>query len=513
MRFFQLYLYTSHTFSRKISRICSSSFDHMLHYLQPMMRAKTFAGNFLVQVLGKIGSLLIGLIVIALLTRYLSTSDFGAYTTAVTYLQFFGVIVDFGLTLTLIVMISEPNAEEEKITGNFFTMRLVSGGFLFALAAILVFLFPWSATIQQAVVIGAVAYWIMGGASLLTGLFQKHACMWRPALAELVNRTVLVGVVLLFAWLHLGVVSMMTALILSNLIWLAVIIFFAKPLVRVRPRFDLSLWKQAIGRSWPIAVSILFNLLYLKGDILLLSLLRTQEEVAYYGVTYRILDILTALPTMFMGLLLPTMVAAWSQKRREDFVKTLRRSFDVFMMAVLPIVVGAQVIATRLMIFIAGNEYAFSGDILRLLILAVLGVFVGTLYGHLVVALQKQKLMMWGYGSVALLSIISYLWLIPPYGVWGAVWVTIFSEFAIALLTFGVVTVQTKSFPKLLPSFKALLASLVMYVFLMRFPSFHVLTDIALGALVYLAALIALKGVRVSDIKQLLPSRFLPLKR
>jgi len=478
-----------------------------------MLQAKTFAGNFLIQVLGKFGSLLVGLIVIAILTRYLSTGDFGAYTTAITYLQFFGVIVDFGLTLTLVVMISEPDAQEEKIVGNFFTMRLLSGGILFTLAAGLVFLLPWSLGVQQAVVVGAIAYWIMGGASLLTGIFQKHACMWRPALAELINRTVLVAVVLLFIFLHLGIVSMIAALILSNLIWLVVVVFFAKPFVRVRPRFDFAIWKQATRRSWPIAVSILFNLIYLKGDIILLSLLRSQEEVALYGVTYRILDILTALPTMFMGLLLPTMVATWSQKRTEDFKRILRRSFDIFMIAIIPVLVGAQAVGTALMTFIAGDQYVISGSILRYLIIAVLGVFIGTLYGHLVVALGKQKLMMWGYASVAILSVIGYLWFIPLYGMWGAIGVTIFSEFSIALLTFLVVTFTSRSLPKLTATFKAVLASLVMYLFLTHFHSFHVVTDIALGAMIYLAVMLAIKGIRTSEIKALIPSRFLPLKR
>jgi len=455
----------------------------------------------------------VGLVVIAILTRYLSTSDFGSYTTAITYLQFFGVIVDFGLTLTLIVMISEPDAQEEKIVGNFFAMRMLSGGILFALAAILVFFFPWSASIQQAVLVGAIAYWIMGGASLLTGIFQKHACMWRPAVAELINRTILVIIILLFVWLRLGVISMVASLILSNIVWLVAMIFFAKPFLRIKPRFDFTIWKQAALRSWPIAVSILFNLLYLKGDIILLSLLRTQEEVAMYGVTYRILDILTAIPTMFMGLLLPTMVTAWTQKRTEDFNRMLRRSFDIFMIAVIPILIGVQATGTALMTFVAGDQYVISGTILRYLIIAILGVFIGTLYGHIVVALQKQKLMMWGYASVAILSVAGYLWFIPLYGVWGAVGVTIFSECAIALLTFLVVTFSSRCFPCLIKTGKALFASLVMYLFLTHFHSFHVLTDITLGALVYLAVLFAVKGISTTEIKTLIPSRFLPTKR
>ena len=475
-----------------------------------MITARTFAGNIVVQITGRIIAVLIGLASVAILTRYLTTESFGEYTTVMTYLQFFGVLVDFGLTLTFVVMISKKGADEEKVAGNFLSLRLITGAIVFAVAPMLVLFFPWSATIKQAVTVGAIAYWMMGGATLLVGIFQKHASMWRAALAEMINRTVLVSVIVLFAFMNLGVVAMVGASIVANAIWLLVMIFYAKPFVRIMPRIDLDVWKEAFTKSWPIALSIFFNLLYLKGDIIFLSLLRTQTEVAIYGVTYRILDVLTALPTMFMGLLLPTLVAAWTSGDKEKFKLFLSRGFDVFMIAVIPIVVGAQVVATPLMVLIAGEQYAASGPVLQYLIFAVFGVFLGAFYGHTIVAINKQRSMIIAYALIAVTSVIGYFWFIPLYGMWGAVAVTIYSEAMIALITFAVVSKVTGLLPRLVVTGKAIAASGVMYLFLISFPSFHVLTDVLLGALVYLAVMIVIKGVRASEIKLLLPDRFLP---
>src|SRR3989338_3847269 len=88
-----------------------------------MSTAKSIASNFSIQLLGKGVSVLVGLISIALITRALGTHAFGEYTTAITYLQMFGVLVDFGLTLTLIVMISKTGIDEERVVGNFFGLR------------------------------------------------------------------------------------------------------------------------------------------------------------------------------------------------------------------------------------------------------------------------------------------------------------------------------------------------------------------------------------------------------
>jgi len=466
-----------------------------------------------IQIAGRVIAVLIGLFSIAILTRYLTTEQFGEYTTTVTFLQFFGVLVDFGLTLTLVVMISEQGADEKKIVGNLLSLRLLIGAILFALAPLLVLLFPWSETVKMAVLFGAIGYWLMGGASLLVGVFQKHACMWRAAVAELLNRTVLVLFILFFVFLHLGVVAMVTTTIAASGAWLLFLILFAKPFVQIRPRFDWMVWKRAFSKSWPIAISILFNLMYLKGDILFLSLYRPQTDVALYGATYRILDVMTALPTMFMGLLLPTLVATWSAGKKGEFKQHLTRAFDLFMITLFPIIVGAQIVGTPLMIFIAGKNYEASGVILQLLILAVAGVFFGALFGHTVVAINKQRLMTLGYALVAILSVVGYFWLIPPYGIWGAVWVTLFSEGMIALLTFLVVWKTTRILPNLVVTGKALLASFVMFFFLLSFPSIHVLIDVLLGALIYLVVMIMIKGIRASEIRTLLPNRFVRIPR
>lgn len=466
-----------------------------------------------VQIAGRVIAVIIGLVSIAILTRYLTTEQFGEYTTTITFLQFFGVLVDFGLTLTLVVMISEKGSDEEKVVGNFLSMRLITGAILFAVAPIIVLAFPWSATVKMAVGIGAIGYWLMGGASLLVGVFQKHASMWRAAVAEMLNRTVLVVFILLFVFLNLGVVAMVGTTIAASGVWLVLMIRFAKPFVRIKPRFDLSVWKLAFQKSWPIAISILFNLMYLKGDIIFLSLYRPQTDVALYGATYRILDVMTALPTMFMGLLLPTLVAAWTTGKKVEFRKHITRAFDLFMIAVIPVIVGAQVVSKPLMVLIAGSDYEYSGLILQVLILAVAGVFFGALFGHTVVAINKQKLMTIGYAFVAIISVTGYLWFIPIYGIWGAVGITLFSEALIAIITFAVIWKVARVFPSFVVTGKAFLSAVVMYLFLLYFPSVHVLTDVLLGAMVYLAVMIVIKGIRASEIQALLPQRFVRISK
>ncbi len=471
-----------------------------------MTTARSIASNFSVQLVGKILSILIGLLSVAILTRALGTEAFGEYTTAVTYLQMFGVVVDFGLTLTLIVMISKPGIDEERIVGNFFGLRLVSGLVMFSLAPLTVLALPWSSTTQTAVLVGALAYFLMGGASMLIGIFQRHESMWHVAVAELVNRAVLLSLTVFFALTSAGVVEMVAAMVIANAVWLMLMIQFASPFVKIRARFEWSQWMLILTQSWPIAISIIFNLLYLKGDILFLAYFKNQTEVGLYGAAYRILEVMTVLPTMLMGLVLPSLVAMWSAGRVEEFRTRSARIFDVFALVVVPVVVGAQLTSTELMALIAGKEFAAAGPILTWLILALIGVFLGTLYGHLVVAVNKQRIMIWGYVFVAIIAIIGYLIYIPIYGMWGAVAVTLVSETLIALITFLVVYRTSGSLPSLSTLFKAIAASGVMYLALVKL-DVPVLVDLLVGIIVYAASLFTLRAVTLKDLKALLPTR------
>ncbi|MDG1950204.1 MAG: polysaccharide biosynthesis C-terminal domain-containing protein, partial [bacterium] len=294
--------------------------------------------------------------------------------------------------------------------------------------------------------------------------------------------------------------------VIANLIWLFAMIHFAKPLVRISPKFDWNVWKTILSRSWPIAISIVFNLLYLKGDILFLAYFREQAEVGIYGVAYRIIDVLTVIPVMFMGLILPSLVAAWSKKDLKTFKKQVKQTFNLFMMAVIPIMIGAQVTSTELTVLIAGNEFVDAGPVLALLILALLGVFLSALFGHLIVALNKQRMMTWGYIAVAIVAITGYLWLIPEYGMWGAVWVTLVSEGLIALITFLVVWRTANVLPSMIVTIKALLAGGVMYAVLTQLNT-HVVFDILIGAAVYIIGLFALKALTIKELKALLSTK------
>ncbi|MFZ4632100.1 MAG: flippase [Patescibacteria group bacterium] len=475
-----------------------------------MSLAKKIAHNTIIQIAGKVLSTFIGLFSLALITRYLGQSGFGEYTTITTFLTFFAVIADLGLTLITVQMISGENKDENKILNNLFSLRLISALFFIGLAPLTVIFFPYSTSVKIGVLITALAFIFPALNQVLIGLFQKKLNMDRSSLAEVISRVVLLIGIVLSQKLNFGLSGILISTVASGAVSFLLHYLFALKYATVKFEFDLSLWKKIISRSWPLALTIVLNLIYLRADTLILSLFRGPEIVGLYGAAYRIIDVLTSVPFMFAGLILPILSAAWLENNHDSFKNVLQRSFDFMAIIAIPLVIGAQLLAEPLMVFIAGKDFIMAGSILKILIFSVAAIFLGTMFSHAVIAINKQKKMIIFYVFTSISSLLAYLLLIPRYSYLGAAAVTIYSEVLIAIFSAYCIFKYSSFFPKLGVFLKSLIASLVMGGFIYILPSTYysklsgLIMVLALAILIYFLFLYLLKGIKADEIKSIL---------
>ena len=120
------------------------------------------AYNTIIQVISKIFATILGLIAVAIITRYLGQVGFGEYTTVVTFLSFFAILADLGLTLVTVQMISRPNIDQNKILGNLLALRLVSAVIFLAFAPLVAIFFPYSNIIKIGIAITTLNFLVRG---------------------------------------------------------------------------------------------------------------------------------------------------------------------------------------------------------------------------------------------------------------------------------------------------------------------------------------------------------------
>ena len=86
--------------------------------------SRAILGNTVVQGGGKTITALIGVAMVAILTRYLGAADFGIYTLAFAYLSFFQTFSDLGLSMVGVRQIAQDPASARRVIGSVFRIRL-----------------------------------------------------------------------------------------------------------------------------------------------------------------------------------------------------------------------------------------------------------------------------------------------------------------------------------------------------------------------------------------------------
>lgn len=475
-----------------------------------MNLSSKIAYNTIIQVVGKVVSTILGLLTLAIMARYLGQSGFGDYTTIINFVSFFAIIADLGLTLVTVQMISRPGVEEKKVLNNLFGLRLVSIVLFLALSPIIALFLPYSPVIKIGVLVAALSFLFPALNQILIGLFQKKLRMDKAVIAETISRLILFGGTYLAIKLGSGLMGILWAAVIAAAVNFIISYLLAGKSYLLKPDFDFALWKEVIKKSWPLAVTIVLNLLYLKTDTLILSLIKSSEEVGLYGAAYRIIDVLTTLPFMFAGIVLPIMTSSWFEDKKDYFKLVLQKSFDLMAVFSIPIIAGALVLAKPIIVLVAGPEFAGSGVILKILIFALVAIFLGCMFAHAVIAINQQKKMIGPYIFVGLSSVLLYLIFIPKFSYYGAAVITIYSEVAIALFSAYIVFKYTHFTPTLKIFLKAIISSLIMggILLLINESFYYSWTGLILGCViavtVYFLSLFATRGLTTNDLKILL---------
>lgn len=475
-----------------------------------MKLSTKIAYNTIIQFTSKIFSTILGLLAIAIITRHFGQFGFGQYTTIITFLSIFAILADFGLTLVTVQLISQPQANENKLINNLFTLRLISALTFLGLAPLLVLFFPYDSTVKIGVALASASFLFTALNQVFVGLFQKKLRMDKVSIAEVSSRVILLISVIISIKLSWGLNGIMLAMVVANLISFIMHYFYSRAYIKLKLEFDLDIWKMIAKKSWPLAITIALNLIYLKADTLVLSLIKSSEEVGIYGATYKVIDVLVTLPFMFAGIVLPVFTLSWLEKNHDYFKHVLQKSFDIMAIIAIPSIVGVQFLANNIMILVAGPDFSISGSVLRILIIACATIFLGTIMSHAIIAIDKQKKMIKAYMFTSVTALFAYLILIPKYSYFGAAWATVYSELAIALSATYYVWKYSGFVPNFSRTIKALIASLIMGAFIYLLPKELYNTNIklllTLGAtiIVYFSSLYLFKGITKNDIMDII---------
>lgn len=471
--------------------------------IHAMSTSSQILRNTMTQVLGKSLGLAATVGTIALMTRALGPAGFGAYATAFAFLQVAFIVVDLGLQMTSVTLVADPRHNPAQMLGNVLGLRIATALGMAVVASAGVWISGYPVAVKLAVAMLAVNFVAADVIAVLTSLFQYRLRMGGVAVAEIVGKLAQLGFV---AWavaaggtlLPIVGATTMASLVHAGLLW-----GLARRLLHFRLAAEWPVWREILRRTWPLALTIAFNLVYFKMDTVILSAYRSPEEVGLYGAPYRILELCINLGYLFLGLLLPLLTQAAAANNRDRLRHLLQRGYDAIAAAALPLVVGGAILAEPLMVLVAGPAFAGSGPLLSILLVATAVILLAAVPGYGIVALGNQRRLIPVYAANAAVALAAYWWLIPRFGAPAAAWLTVGSELVILGAAFVVAYRVCGFFPKFSVTTKAAAAATVMAVVVWFVPGAPVVARVAIGGAVYLVALKLLGGLPLGRLREI----------
>ena len=440
----------------------------------------------------------ISLVIVGFLTRYLGASGYGDYSAILAYLFLFTILADLGLYSILVREISKPGADEAKITSNIFSLRLVVVIGAVILANIIVLFLPYSRPVKTGVILVSVYMVLSSLSQVLMGVFQKHLKLYLVSVSDMASRLFQLGLVVLLVYVKASFLYFMAAISASEIIHFGLIFSFARKITRIKFAFDKEYWIETVKAAIPIAVSLVFVLIYFKVDTFLLSLMKPSEDVGIYSVAYKVLEFIIFFAGMYLGLVMP-LLSKYAVGDPDHFKKIFINTFNKLAMFGLPVTFFIFLTADKWTILLGGGVFQQSGPVLQILSIAVLMIFFGNLGGHSLIALNLQKKGMWIYLSGMVLNLIGNLIFIPRYSYMAAAWTTVGTEVLVTIWMFWVIKNKIGIRPEYNVLIKAIFASCLMGLFVSLFSDSNIII-VSLSALIYWPILYLLKGVKLSEI-------------
>ena len=470
------------------------------------MLAKKIAFNVVTNSLVKILSTVLALVSLGMVTRYLGADGFGDYALTLTFFALFGALGDLGLAYTFTREVSREGADEKHLTGAIFTLRLGVSLSILLITPILLFFLPYTLEVKQGIFLTGIAFIFSSGYQILNGVFQKHLTMYKVSFVEFGSKAFQVGLIFLATTLQWGFLAIVSSLLLSMMSSFFIVLWMTRRIVPFRLHLDMRFWKQFLRESLPVGITAIITFAYFKTDTILLSLFQSSTSVGLYNVAYKIIENLTFFPAMIIGLLLP-IFSRFIHVDRDKFTLTADKTFKVFLVCLVPLLMGGVSLAPKIILLIAGDGFAQSIPLLRILLFALAGIFFGNFFNAILLAGNQQKRLMWALAVVAVTNVIINSFLIWQFSYWGAAVTTCLTELSVATIGWYLTRKYLYYTPRWLSFWRIFAASFVMTVILWLLESQSVVLLVPLSIGVYTFFLWLFRAIEADEIASLFAER------
>ena len=264
--------------------------------------------------------------------------------------------------------------------------------------------------------------------------------------------------------------------------------------LRLRPRLDLERLRPLFRRAVPLVLSAFFALMIYNADLIFIRLFGARVDVGHYAAAYTLISFLSNVGIAYALSLLPTLTRL---EARPDEQRDLYQAAHAHVVAVgLPVAIGGAMLAGPIIGLVFGGDYAPSGPALALLIWSVPIAILRDLPVTALMSRGLERKILRLTGQAAVVNLVLNLALVPALGIRGAAIATVATE--VVRMALAIAAARPFGFrgPSLARYARPVAAAAAMALALHLAGDRSALIAVPAGAIVYVAALGALGGIR-----------------
>jgi PST family polysaccharide transporter len=371
------------------------------------------------------GAVIVGTVV----ARYLGPGQFGLLNFALAIYGLFNIASNLGLDSLVVRDVVLDQNNEHEVLGTAFVLK-AAASVVTAVAATLVewLMEPHNTTLVVIVALLSFAS-ISQAFDVVDYFFQaqvrsRYTVVPRTIVFVLASLARLAAVflrmnLLAFAWI--------AALeVLFTEIGLALSYFHYR---RILPRWNWHLprAKALLSESWPLLISSVMIMLYMRTDQILLGKLATMETVGIYSAAVRLSEVWYAIPMIVTTTVMPRLLRG-RERDPETYYSRLLIFYECMILASLFVVAGTLLAGPLVVKLLYGRQFAAASGILSVHIWTGVFIAVGCIGGQQYV---HEKITISSVQRTALGAVVNVvlniLW-IPHWGGMGSAMATLVAQ-------------------------------------------------------------------------------------
>ena len=459
----------------------------------------------------ELGIKILELLVSVVIARYLAPKGYGLLSFAVAFGTLFSILPASGIS----TLVTRDLARDSSELNRYLSVGLALKVLLSILTLITIALAGWWLKFGfekwLVVILGSLLVLMEKFLGFTSSFFGSQQKMGMVAALNLAMRLAWMGSALTVIFLKGGLVAILTTRILVS----CFVIGFSLRMIHVRLgkflwSFDWSSALRMFKASLPFALFQVSVMIYVKIDVVMLSLIRGDTMTGWYAVAQRCRSAMGFIPGSVADAALPAM-SKFSRASPKKLVDTIHHSCKYLWIISLPLAILISLLARDIVTFLYGDAFGQSVPALSVVIWTMTLSFVNNVFTTTLYAINWERKAGWAVAFGALFNIVTNLMAIPIWGHVGAATTTVLSEAAVFILQWRLVTKalpEAKPIRQLAkPSLAALLMMLFTWVARRNFGFFPALLG---SVFVYFFLLVAFRAVGREEwelAKGMFPSR------